>query len=148
MIKEQYSNTVSCVRVDGATRDCFLIKSGVRHRCILAPDCFDDAMDWLLNTPNMYSKTLRPEAFTNFHYADDIALLSELPSMLLSGLEMFAEEEAPIELTVNWKKLKNPAPQWLLASGTRSHSLWRAGRNCNDLHLSRRLDQHIVSQPP
>ena len=51
------------------------------------------------------------EAVADFDYADDGALLSELLSLLLSALEIFAEEAAHVVLTVNWKKNENPVPQ-------------------------------------
>ena len=47
-----------------------------------------------------------PDALTDFDYADDVANLSELLSLLLSAVEMFAEEAALVGLTVNWKKRK------------------------------------------
>ena len=39
-------------------------------------------------------------------YAGDVALLSELLSLLLSVAEMFAGEAALVGLTINWKKMK------------------------------------------
>ena len=54
----------------------------------------------------MHGESLGPEAFTDFDYADDVALLSELLSLLLSVLEMFAEEATAVGMTVNWKKTK------------------------------------------
>ena len=46
------------------------------------------------------------------------------------------------------KENENAAPQSLSASGAGSHSLWRAGRSCNNIHLSLHLNQRNVSQPP
>ena len=114
IIEELYSNTLSCVSVVGGTGDCFLIKSGFRQGCILAPDCFDFAMDWVLDRSThraMHGATLGAEVFTDFDYADDDALLSELLSLLLSALEIFAEEAAPVGMTVNWKKNEKLVPQ-------------------------------------
>ena len=54
----------------------------------------------------MYCATLGPEAFTDFDYADDIALPSKMLSLLLSALEVFVEEAALVGLTPNWKKTK------------------------------------------
>ena len=54
----------------------------------------------------MHGAILGPNAFTVFDYTDDVALLSEPLSLLLSALEMFAEEAAPVGMTVNWKKIK------------------------------------------
>ena len=68
IIKALYFNTVSCVRIDGDTGDCFLIKYGVHQECILAPDCFDVAMDLVLDRSShraMHDATMEPEAFTD-----------------------------------------------------------------------------------
>ena len=84
--------------VDGDTGDCFLFKSDVRQGCILAHDYVDVAMDWVLDRSThraMHGATLGPEAFTDFDYADDVALLSELLSLLLSALEMFCRGSGP-----------------------------------------------------
>ena len=54
----------------------------------------------------MNGTSLGSETFTDFDYADDVALLAELLSLVLASLEIFAEEAAPIDLTVNWKKTK------------------------------------------
>ena len=140
---------MSYVRVDGNTGDCFLIKSGVRQGCILAPDCFDVGMDWVLDHSThqaMHDATLGSDAFKDFDYADDVALLSELPSLLLSALEIFAEEAAPIGLLSKGRKRKSsPSVTFCLRCWI---SVLRAGRSCNDIHLSQRLDQHIMWQPP
>ena len=98
IIEALYSNTLSYVRVDRDTGDCFLINSGVHQGCMLVPDCFDVAMNWVLDCSThraIHGATLGPEAFTDFDYVDDIALPSELLSLLLLDLEMFAEEAAP-----------------------------------------------------
>ena len=104
IIDALYSDNVSCVRVDWDTGDCLPIKSGVRQGCVLAPDCFDVSLDWMLNLSThraIHGATLRAEVFTDFDYADDVALLSELLSLLLSALKMFAEEAATVGLTVS-----------------------------------------------
>ena len=44
-----YTDTLSCVRADGRDSDWFLIGSGVRQGCVVAPDLFLTPMDWLLN---------------------------------------------------------------------------------------------------
>ena len=48
MIEALYTNTKSCVRVDGNTSDSFQVRSGVRQGCVLAPNSFDVAIDVVL----------------------------------------------------------------------------------------------------
>ena len=79
----------------------------VRQGSVLAPDSFDVAMDWVLERPAniaMHGARLGDENFSERGYADDLALLTKLMELLQSALEVFAAQDAPIELVVNWKK--------------------------------------------
>ena len=76
---------------------------------MLPPDSFDVAMDWVLERSTsiaMHGTSVGNENFSDRNYADDVALLTELMKLLLSALEIFAAEVAPIGLVVNWKKTK------------------------------------------
>ena len=46
---ELYTDTISCVRVDGHNSEWFPILSGVRQGCTVAPDLFLVPMDWLMH---------------------------------------------------------------------------------------------------
>ena len=46
------------------------------------------------------------DAHTNLDFADNIALLAELLSLLIPVLEAFGDEAAAIGLEVNWDKTK------------------------------------------
>ena len=52
--------------------------------------------------------TVQPwgQSYSHTDNADDVAFISELLSLLLSALKMFADEAIPVGLTVNWKKAK------------------------------------------
>ena len=146
IIEARYSNTVSCVWVDGDTGDCFPTKSGVRQRCILAPDCFDVAMEWVLDRwthRTMDGAILGLDAFTDVDYADGVILLSELLSTLLSAPAAVCRVGSP---RTNDCQLEENESQSFRDSGAGSDNLWRADRRCDDIQLSRRLDQSIVSQ--
>ena len=110
MIEALYTNTESCVRVDGNTSDSFQVRSGVRQGCVLAPDSFDAAMDWVLESSTsmaMHGASVADENFSDLDYGDDVALLSELMELQQSALEVFAAEAASIGLIVNWQKRKS-----------------------------------------
>jgi len=49
LLEDLYSNTLSCVRVDGELSPWFKVSSGVRQGCVLAPGLFLEPMDWLLD---------------------------------------------------------------------------------------------------
>jgi hypothetical protein len=87
-----YTDTESCVRVNGQLSDPFAVISGVRQGCVLAPDAFNLGMDWVLE---------RTTHISDLDYDDDVALLTELVSLLQSTLEMFAQEASPVGLSVN-----------------------------------------------
>ena len=43
-----FTDSSSCVRVNGELSDFFTFFTGVRQGCVLAPDSLDTAMDWIL----------------------------------------------------------------------------------------------------
>ena len=109
MIEALYTNTESCVRVDGNTSKSFQVRSGVQQGCVLAPDSLYVAMDWVLERSTsiaLHWANVGDENFSDLDYADDVALLMKLMELLQSALEVFAAKAAPIELVVNWKKTK------------------------------------------
>jgi len=46
--EDLYSNSVSCVQVDGHMSDWFDIMAGVRQGCVVAPDMFLEPTDWIM----------------------------------------------------------------------------------------------------
>ena len=86
-----YTDTVSCVRVDGLNSQWFPILSGVRQGCAVAPDLFLVSMDWLMEHAThrgMVGTTIGQdkESFSDLDFADDIALLAEMLSVLVLAL--------------------------------------------------------------
>ena len=109
MIEVVYTNTESCVRVDGNTSDSFQVRSGMRQGCVLAPDSLNVVMDWILERSTsiaMHGASVADENFSDLDYTDDVALLTELMELLQSALKVFAAKAAPIGQAVNWKKTK------------------------------------------
>ena len=76
--------------------------------------CWNGLVARSFNTPSDETCNSRVRAFTDFDYADNVALLSELLSLLLSAPEMFVEEADPVGMTVNWKKKEIQSPGDLL----------------------------------
>jgi len=76
---ELYTDTISCVRVDGHNSEWFPILSGVRQGCTVAPDLFLVPMDWLMEHTShhgMIGTTIgMEEPFTDLDFAGDVALL-------------------------------------------------------------------------
>ena len=50
--------------------------------------------------------TGKKESFTDLHFADDVALLAEMLSVLVLALEVINVEARPLGLTINWAKTK------------------------------------------
>ena len=66
-------------------------------------------MDWALGRTvgrAMNGAVIGASSLTDFHYANDVALLAELIALLQSTLEIFSQEAAPLGLQVNWAKTK------------------------------------------
>ena len=49
---------------------------------------------------------IRIIVFTDLDFADDVALLAEMLSVLVLALEVMNEEAQPLGLTINWAKTK------------------------------------------
>lgn len=95
LMKNLYTDTFSCVRVDGQLSDWFEVKSDVRQSCMLAPDLFLAPMDWVLERTvhrGMFGVTLGDEIFTDLDFADDVALLVETLDVLNLALETMHHE--------------------------------------------------------
>ena len=65
----------------------------------LVPGALEPASPW-------GDENVGDENFSDLDYADGVALLTELMTLLQAALEVFAAEAAPIGLVVNWKKTK------------------------------------------
>ena len=106
-----YTDTTSCVRIDGCNSVWFPILSGVRQGCAVAPGLFLVPMDWLMEQTvhrGMVGTTIgkKKESFTDLHFADDVVLLAEMLSVLVSALEVTDREASPLGTTINWAKTK------------------------------------------
>ena len=76
-MKELYTDTVSCFRMDGNLSDWFEIKSGVMQVCAIAPSLFLPPMYWVLERTEhkgFLGATLGDEVFTDLNFADDVSL--------------------------------------------------------------------------
>jgi len=118
LLKALYTDTLSCVRVDGYDSEWFPVLSGVRQGCVVAPDLFLNPTDWLLERTlhrGMVGTYIGSESFSDLDFADDVALLAEMRSLVVLALEIMDEEARPLGPSVNWSKIKiqtmlDPAP--------------------------------------
>jgi len=105
MFKDLYTNTVSCVCLDGALSDWFFFGCGVRQGCTVAPSLFLLPVDWILHRTNhrgFLEATLGVVTFTDLDYADDVTLLVEMLEVLLLALDVLKDDARPLGLEVNW----------------------------------------------
>ena len=109
LLEDLYSNTLSCVRVDGELSPWFKISSGVRQGCVLAPGLFLEPMDWLLDRAvhrGYLGLTVGNEIFSDLDFADDVSLLASMLEILVLALEILHEESSQLGLEINWSKTK------------------------------------------
>src|SRR6218665_2766258 len=109
LFQELYTNTISCVRLEGSLFPWFEIKSGVRQGCTIAPSLFLTPMDWILERTvrkGLAGVTFGEEVFSDLDYADDVALLAEMLEVLILSLHVMQEEVRPFGLEINWSKTK------------------------------------------
>jgi len=87
------------------------ILSGVRKGCAEAPDLFLVPMDWLMEHTthrSIVGTTIGKdkEPFSDLDFADDVALLAEMLSVLVLALEVMDTEAQPLGMSINWTKTK------------------------------------------
>ena len=109
LLRAYYENTRARVRVYGELSDFFTIKTGVRQGCAMSPVLFNFVIDWILNVALEDHPGVRigpGAAITDLDYADDIAVLAESRSSLLSSVRRITETAARAGMQVNVKKTK------------------------------------------
>ena len=80
-VEALYTDTCSCISVDGIMSDWFEVCIDVRQGCKIAPDLFLCRIDYLLDCTvyqRMPEVCLKNETFTELDFADDVALLGEM----------------------------------------------------------------------
>jgi len=112
-----YTDTSSCVNVDGVMSDWFAVGSGVRQGCRIASDLFLGPMDHMMERMVhrvMIGVTLGREVFTDLDFADDVSLLAEMLEVLVLTLTVTQEEASTFGLQINSSKTKiqSPGGRW------------------------------------
>jgi hypothetical protein len=111
LLRTVYAKTLSSVRVNNNTSDAFIITSGVRQGCVLAPSLFNTAIDRVLNATVEHSNlgasfSSDYPPITDLDFADDAALLADSLDVFKSALEVFSHEAGKLGLQVSWAKTK------------------------------------------
>jgi len=110
VVQALYTDTCSCVRVDGVCSDWFKVLGGVRQGCAIVPDLFLAAVDWIMQhilDRSSLGVKIGCQSFMDLDYADDdVAFLAELHHILTHGLGGMSEEVSLLGLQVNWAKTK------------------------------------------
>ena len=111
-MSELYSGAESAVRCGDTISDLFLVVTGVRQGCALAPTLFSTCMDWILGS--MSERSSCSASFGNVKisdlvFTDDAVIFAETLDILLGALEVLNEESEPLGLWVSWVKTKSQA---------------------------------------
>jgi len=105
-----YTDTCSCVNVDGVMSDWFAVGSGVRQGCRIAPDLFLGPMDHNMMERTVYrgmaGVTLGKEVFTDLDFANNVSSLAEMLEFFVLALTVMQEEATTFGLQINWSKTK------------------------------------------
>ena len=81
----------------------------MRQGCVLSPDAFAVAEDRMMEKVVERSKlgaSIGDVTVTDFDFADDVAILSEMLEVLTETLVVFEDQASALELHVNWPKTK------------------------------------------
>ena len=108
LLEDLYSNTFSCVRVDGELSPWIETSSGVLQGCVVSLELFLEPMDWIMNHDKGFlGVTVGEEICTDLDYADDVSLLaSMLEILVVLALEILHEEYSQIGLEIDCSKTK------------------------------------------
>jgi len=104
LIEGLYTDTCSCVNVDGVMSDWLAVGSGVRQGCRIAPDLFVGPMDHMMELTvhrGMTGVTLGKEVFIDLDIADDVSLLTEMLEVLVLALKVMQEDSSTFGLQIN-----------------------------------------------
>ena len=83
--------------------------SGVRQGCVLAPDLFCRAIDWLMSRVKLGGNLgihVEQNMFDDLDYADDGTLLPSDRTLMTALLQRFDEKAGHLGLHVSWAKTK------------------------------------------
>ena len=98
LIASLYTGTESAVKCGGGLSSFFLVSSGVRQGCVLAPSLFNTCMDWIMGRATVRSHcgaTLGTIKVTDLDFADDVAILSESLETLVALSMHLAMKRSP-----------------------------------------------------
>jgi len=106
-VQALYTDTHSCLRVDGMCSDWFKVLGGVRQGCAIATDLFLALVDWIMQhtlETSSLGVNIGCQSFTDLDYADDVVLLAELLHILTHGLGVMSEEASLLGVQMNGAK--------------------------------------------
>ena len=109
LIASLYSGTESMVKCGGSISDSFLVNTGVRQGCVLAPTLFGASMDWIMGRVVERTRcgaSFGEEWITDLDFADDAVIFAETVDILAECLDTLSEEAEPLGLRVSWIKTK------------------------------------------
>ena len=111
LIRNLHTGTTARVRTHNGLSASFNTASGVRQGCILAPDLFCSAIDWLMEMlshlcPDSFGIEVAGSHFTDMDYADDAVLLTSDPRNWGNVLGCYEDSASTVGLHTNWLKTK------------------------------------------
>lgn len=126
LIRDLHTDTTARVRTGIEQSSRINTSSGVRQGCVLAPDLFCRAMDWLMEmvSPD-FGINVGETMFSDLDYADDGVLFPIDRARISSALENLDNTAGHLGLHVSWGKTKvqnlgsgNPVPAVIIGSNT------------------------------
>ena len=111
LIRNLHTGTTARVRTHNGLSASFNTTSGVRQGCILAPDLFCSAIDWLMEMlshlcPDSFGIEVAGFHLTDMDYADDAVLLTSDPRNWSNVLGCYEDSASTVGLHTNWLKTK------------------------------------------
>ena len=106
LIIDFHTGTTSRISIAGHLTPPFSSFSGVRQGCVLAPSLFCLVMDLVLKAAHPASISLAGSNFSDFDYADDVAIVDHILVSLSSSLARLQLEGSRFGLNISWSNTK------------------------------------------
>ena len=104
LVRQLYTDTRGAVRLASSLSEEFIIETGVKQGCVIAPDLFNCVIDHLMR--RLLNRCSLGMQLTDLDYADDIAIIAPSACVLQEALMILQEEANLVGMQISWPKTK------------------------------------------
>ena len=110
LVRQLYADTRSAVRLASSLSEEFIIETGMKQGCVIAPDLFNCVIDHLIMRRLLSRCSLGIELgeyqLIDLDFPDDIAIIAPSTCVLQEALMILQEEANLVGMQISWPKTK------------------------------------------